>query len=332
MTLNAPTGSVTPMIAGYDGAGPVIWFVKETIDGQRATVTVTFSERIQRADGNSLNQAIDLPVMIFNVWKKTGGTFDPAPITGILDSAVIKSITTSPAGRTELTFSIDCTGKDTTSCSFLEPWNYVNIKILSGPDSLKQIVDNHPGFEIAANEPVPNNIRRQVLKVAKELTIVNGPNPFPPTAFWDNLDQNKLLFHDLDFVGDQIVQARKGGTVIMAEITPPSNPQWGPTTVGEIQAELKVYDIAGNLVFHRKNDNLIKESAQWTTAYGTGQWDAGYTRKVYFVWGGLNDQGMNCAPGVYRAIVSMTLQLNTQAQGPMFYKLKPATMSMGIKR
>jgi hypothetical protein len=317
----------------YDGAGPVIWSAVEEINGQRATVTVTFSERIQRADGNSLNQASDLPAMMFNVWKKTNGVFDPNPITGMLDSSVIKSITTTPDGRSMVVFTMDCSGKDTATCSFLEPWNYLNIRILSGADSLKQVVDNNASNQLSANEPVLDNCRRQVLKKANEVTIVNGPNPFPPTAFWDNIDQNKLVFHNLDYLGDQIVVGRKGGTVIMAEITPPLNPaQWGPTSVNEIRAELKVYDIAGNLVFHRKTDHLIQDSPQWQTSYGTAKWEAGLTRKVYFVWGGLNDRGMSCAPGVYRALVYMSLDLSTQRSGPLIYNIKPASMAMGIKR
>jgi hypothetical protein len=95
---------------------------------------------------------------------------------------------------------------------------------------------------------------------------------------------------------------------------------------------MKVYDITGNLVYHRSNNELLSTSPEWQAEYGIRQWLEGENRQLYFVWGGLNDRRMRCAPGVYRGIARITIELDTEHAGRQIYRIAPKALNMGVRK
>jgi hypothetical protein len=87
----------------------------------------------------------------------------------------------------------------------------------------------------------------------------------------------------------------------------------------EVTGDLKVYDLAGNLVCHRMNDDdLIPPS-----------WHAnadGQTRELLFYWNGMTDRGMKSAPGVYRVLLTLK-ERTTKGSKSNLYKSE-----IGIRR
>jgi fibro-slime domain-containing protein len=311
-----------------DGAGPVIWSVVENIEGSEAEVTVTFSEIVEHADGSTLNQTIDKPELMFNVWHFDGT--DTTLDTEFLSAAAsfTYSGTTVGGDMSVVKFVIDCAND--TSCRFLSPKDYLNIRVISSPgDTALQIVDNNGSLGLTPNEPVADNIKRQSLVINKVVRMTSGPNPFPPTAYWN---ESKLILHDINTLGYLISVRQVGGTILKFEVSPPTNSIWGPVTVTELKAELAVHDMAGNLVYHRFNNELLRDSPEWRDQYAGRSWDGGESRNLYFVWGGMNDRSMRCAPGVYRAALKLSIILSTQNSGRQTYTVPQATIAMGVRR
>ena len=330
----------------YDGAPPVVWSVIEEIKGGIATVTVNFIEEILHYDGSSFNSASDSLTRIINVWRQNpDGSFTLDPTA--LDSAKIKLITSVSTNekdiisgnvrRTQIVFALPDSLK-------LENDHYVNIVTLTDPGMLRlQTVDNiskfiDPNAALKGNVPQPYNVKRKTIVIQKDIFVTQGPNPFPPSIAYQ---EPVLLLHDQQTIAERVVLQHIGGTIISVEITPQTTASLGQLTVQNIQAKLKVYDIAGNLVYHRDNDNLLAAGNEWSAKPSNQNWKSGESKKIAFWWGGYADEDPNadvgeqprkCAPGVYRAMIYLTLVVKDARQNQYFQKLKPATVNMGVRK
>jgi hypothetical protein len=186
--------------------------------------------------------------------------------------------------------------------------------------------------------PQPYNVKRKTIVIQKDIFVTQGPNPFPPSIAYQ---EPVLLLHDQQTIAERVVLQHIGGTIISVEITPQTTASLGQLTVQNIQAKLKVYDIAGNLVYHRDNDNLLAAGNEWSAKPSNQNWKSGESKKIAFWWGGYADEDPNadvgeqprkCAPGVYRAMIYLTLVVKDARQNQYFQKLKPATVNMGVRK
>jgi len=81
------------------------------------------------------------------------------------------------------------------------------------------------------------------------------------------------------------IENGSGGTVFQVPIFVP--------TTGTVRCQIKVYDLAGNLVIAGRSDNA-------TTTLNSPR---GEYAKLDLYWNGFNAQGMRAAPGTYRIVV-----------------------------
>jgi len=343
--VNGITGDPSNPDVLIDGAPPVVWSVIEEIKGGIATVTVNFSEEILHYDGSSFNSASDSLSRIINVWRQNSdGSFTLDPTA--LDSATIKLITSVSTNekdiisgnvrRTQIVFALPDTLR-------LENYHYLNIVTITDPSIIRlQTVDNinkfiDPNAALKGNVPQPYNVKRKTIVLQKEMIASQGPNPFPPSIAYQ---EPVLLLHDQQTIAERVVLQHIGGTIISVEITPQTTASLGQLTVVNIQAQLKVYDIAGNLVYHRDNDNLLAAGNEWSAKPSNQNWKSGESKTIAFWWGGLVDPDPNadigeqprkCAPGVYRGIIYLTLVVNNGRQN-YAQKQKPVFVNMGVRK
>ena len=99
---------------------------------------------------------------------------------------------------------------------------------------------------------------------------------------------------------------KEGGSAFVVDVKLTSDPNL------QMTGTLSIYDVAGNLVHFRKSfANILPQP--WPLA-----WKPGETAQIGIYWNGLNDQGMRTLPGVYRALLRLSLtsveQGETKAQ------------------
>jgi hypothetical protein len=267
-------------ITADDGAGPVVWsvtkFVENVTDRTTDRVRVVFSEPILDTTGASFSLGSATPSQLFDVWYRSGSGME-------LQDSILRGISSFTLAEPNAVEFLMSNGAD------LKDYHWLSIKTdTSGTAPRSEIFDASP----ARNFPVPGNVPVQtVIKgtIGKSMTI--GPNPFPPISFHQ---ETELTAHD-EKVLISWIRGRNGGggTILKVTLSMPSDP------VGvRLTGELRVYDLAGNLVYLRKNDNDLIP-AKWRST-----WYAG-SRDICFYWNGLNDKGMRCAAGAYRTILQV---------------------------
>ncbi|MBD3346510.1 MAG: hypothetical protein GF401_15760 [Chitinivibrionales bacterium] len=291
-------------VKAADGAGPVVWEVTkmvENVDDRTSDlVKVIFSESILDSSTGSFSITSATPSSLFDVWAPRAGGGGEVLVPGLFDGI-------------QRFHDVDKQGK------WVE-FYMTNDSILTSHHKLsfnvEQIVDTSTGDRVFASElidrnnnmPLPENVPVQVsVKGALPNKIVVGPNPFPPSA----KHKEEELTHRLP---EQAMKwaLEEGGTVLTAKMIISSETE-------KVVGSLKIYDIAGNLVYHRdSHDNLLPTDWMVNTD--------GAIRQFNFYWNGLNDRGMKVSPGVYRALLYLEEHRTSET------RKKTYTSSLGVGR
>ena len=144
-------------------------------------------------------------------------------------------------------------------------------------------------------------------------TAVSFPNPSKPFDGYVRLGK---------FKAGHEPRARKwasngGGTMIGFELSIP------PVLTNNVTLFVKIYDVVGNLVQVGEEDNLVKNILATT---GNSLSDLGSIYGIRMYWNGSNSDGMNVAPGIYRAIIFVDYEDNS------FFKDRKLMVNIGIRK
>lgn len=255
-----------------DGAGPVIWTAVKYFDQKDengpSRIVITLSEKILKADGTNF-QVDNLPNTVFNIFNlvETDTTdedsFDTlhnylSAVESFIDvdDSVLVFVTTSDLGTN----------------------HFVNLQTLP-----HAVIDRQ-----AHNAPDPNNRKvRFTLGNEPPQKAVPFPNPgsgdptlVKPGKFepWHNPN---AITHIKDRGGN--------GLVIQFSTYIPHRDS------GVVKAQMKIYDLAGNLVHSESSNNLIRDSRLNA--------ESGSHTQINVYWNGYNSKGMKVAPGIYRMVI-----------------------------
>jgi len=298
-----------------DGAPPVIataklYFPKESTGKITENyIDVTFSEKIRSskgtAFGNSKGEANTefVPEMLFNIWgqggqnkarmartralsKKAGDAYDGKSFT-LQDGRLAGIKKTVYIDESTLRFFLE-NEKEITP-----PNDYINIRTqdqVSNPANQTNIRDVPSNVPLANNRKVPITFGNEPGGNMKAI-----PNPASPDPNRVRDDGQKVgagtiyATHDEGAIRD-IRDGKAGGTVFEVPIYVP--------TQGKVKCQLKVYDLAGNLVnAGESNDAAVGISG-----------DGGGFNKMHLYWNGYNSKKMKVAPGTYRMVVYISYE------------------------
>jgi fibro-slime domain-containing protein len=299
-----------------DGAPPVIASAKLYFPKEGAGkisdnyIEVKFSEKIKSSDGASFgiskNQAIIdekfLPEALFNIWAQGGQNLAKSARTRALSKksgdpydGKIFALQDDRLAGIKKTVYID----ESTLWFFLEnekeispPNDYINIRTVDqirspiNPTRVRDITDNVP---LANNRKVPITFGN-----APDGNMKPVPNPASPDpnrkngTTGESVSPGKIFAsHDKtakqEVSGDRDHPPIYGGVVFEVPVYVPNS--------GTVKCQLKVYDLAGNLVISGESSNAAD-----------GISETGYT-KMYLYWNGYNSKKMKVAPGTYRMVV-----------------------------
>ncbi|MCL2219854.1 MAG: fibro-slime domain-containing protein, partial [Chitinispirillia bacterium] len=287
-----------------DGAAPVIESAKLFFpsSGNGAVrdnyIEVKFSEDVRSSNKVSFSgdAANFNPSMLFNVWdlsssqsktrlravRKSAHNFDegrqftelPGYLDGITDIIYVNDNTVRFYLRND---------KELTP-----PRHYMNIRTYNAEPSAHVL-------DVPFNVPGPNNRRVPVLFGNEPNVKAEAiPNPASP-------DPNRVgspagtinAFHDQEAI--PYIRGGGGGTVFRVPIYVPTN--------GSVRCQIKVYDLAGNLV-------ISGESNKARDAFKDNPGD--YVNMDLY-WNGYNSKAMKVAPGTYRMVVYVSYNLVNNA-------------------
>ncbi|MBD3322604.1 MAG: hypothetical protein GF350_16000 [Chitinivibrionales bacterium] len=260
-----------------DGAPPVIWKVVKEIknidDRSQDIVTVTFSENLSTTPGGA-----DSPFESFIVWQDNDSSL--AVVDTMLE---------------DIDFFLVSQEDDQAKFQMKNGRNLTVDNLLS-----IQVGGDFKFSDNAANpQKTANNRQVYVELEGLDLRVTAGPNPFPPNANPAYLKEDETLRSYKSKTVAEFVY-NFGGTAFVVDIPLPSNPD--NIDYMKITGSLKIYDVVGNLVYSRDNqDNLVLE--EWRTSVAwTGD------KQLGFRWLGVNDKGMKVAPGAYNAILRLHIK------------------------
>ncbi len=276
-----------------DGAGPVIEsVVKEIKGGDHRTdlVTVVFSEPVTDKDGNTIPFLMS-PDSMFSAWFiAASGRFEGI---AMFDGTSELVAPTEP-GRVGF---IMTNGKE------LITSHYLSFRI----DEKATLL-----YDRAGNRPSPSNRKVKVIvKGEPPATLTIGPNPSVPTV----LRERPGEFH-LDFNPEAVhwVTSDRAGFAIKFQIVLPEG------TTPNVDGRLNIYDYVGNTVI---GDPVIRY--EWKNIVKKGRvinnqnrsnilpsfWTPNGTVYDYFIyWNGYSKKGQKTAPGIYKAILTLTVDSN----------------------
>jgi fibro-slime domain-containing protein len=288
-----------------DGAPPVIATAKLYFpsnagnDVTKNYIEVKFSEKVRSSAGKAFGVSRDqpntefLPNMLFNIWEP--GELNQAQKART--RALSKAAADQNAGKSFKLLQDRLEGitktvyvDESTVRFYLEngktispPNDYINIK--TDPAHVQDPTVNVP---LANNRKVPITYGNEPGGNMKAI-----PNPASPDDKRVNSDGKKVeagiiyASHDRNAITD-IKDNGYGGTVFDVPIYVPD------TDGGKVKCQLKVYDLAGNLVI----------SGESGDAWDKGKYESGgeFT-KMYLYWNGYNSKKMKVAPGTYRMVV-----------------------------
>jgi len=304
-------GSPTQTVGTVDGAAPVI--KKAQIFQTKNKLVVTFSEKVKPPTGANFGanseQLYDAypPINLFNIWLKgqskalqartralsKTSAADPE-VSGKFDLQIDALKGIKGVYPTDTTLAFDM--KDGISIS-----NYINIRT-SDQEKNKidktQIIDQAKG-----NVPLEHNRKVQITYGdVNDGTMKAIPNPASPDPNRVRDDGKKveagIIFadHDKNAV-DDIKKGKAGGTVFEVTLYVPGalkDKNGNPLPLNDqpkVKCQLKVYDLAGNLV-------IAGQSADAMRGVNLGE-----TTKLHLYWNGYNAKKMKVAPGTYRMVV-----------------------------
>jgi fibro-slime domain-containing protein len=310
-----------------DGAAPVVYTAKLHFDPSgdktRNFIEVRFSEKVRSIKGEFNEQVASSykPNELFKIWTLDNG------MSKVRDKKLSKTAKTSAAdtrrfdlvrdaldGISKVTYVDDMTLKFAleNGRELGPPSYYINI---SADDNLAPSVRS----EIRDNLTPPNVPDEKNRKVA--ITLANEPNekmiPVPNPASPDkqkvgNSDQAKTpdgkvagggnaykyigAYHNPGAVPH--IKAGGGGAVFQVPIYIPRDPD-NPSSVGKIKCQVKVYDLAGNLVSSGAEEDMLSVNRDPAA-------DGATYSQMHLFWSGYNSKGMKAAPGTYRIVVQIS--------------------------
>ncbi|MBD3239258.1 MAG: hypothetical protein GF331_01635 [Chitinivibrionales bacterium] len=259
-----------------DRAGPVIVVVRKTLksafDRSKDEVSVLFSEPVSSRGLLGEMGLSTPPDTLFNVFDSddTGFVLLEQFLDDIDGLAGLQSNTDSVRFRMENEMD-------------LMTHHYLNIRTYAPDTSQPALFDNTD----EGNPPHPNNRRAPVLLSRAPPSQVNPwPNPARPSTRYD--DPGELNLEDIG-QAEAIRRAESGeGLIFMFPLTQPSSGFSAP-----VEARMKIYDMAGNLVQEAFNPDIVGE--------GSSEDRSVYNMHIY--WNGTNQRGAPVAPGVYRFVI-----------------------------
>ena len=327
-------------VKAIDGAAPVIQTAK--LFASDNYIEVRFSEKVKPpskttfgTDAQVLNKEYP-PKDLFNIWirgeqskalqARSRSLFKSAEYeSGLSD---INNLRFNPNPLEDI---VGIYPKDEYTLKFYlksgkvgPPNDYINIRTSdqkTNPVDQTKVVDKS-----ASNVPLANN-RKVALTYGDE---PNGsmkaiPNPASPSD--KHVDAGKINATHDDKAVAGIKNGDWGGTVFEVTLYVPGakdangNPI-DPSKQPKVKCQLKVYDLAGNLVISGKNDDAMGGSS------------GGEFTKLHLYWNGYNSKKMKVAPGTYRMVVliSYTNTGNLSKDEKEFAKDKKYTGLVGISK
>ncbi len=260
-----------------DGAGPVIWKVTKQIndieDRKKDLITIEFSEPVVRVIDGSKPTSADAPYKMFYVWElNSEGKYVR------VDSVLIGINNILSYNGTQLQF-FTSNGVDISSRYFF-----------SLTDSIPYLKDVNGG---AGNTPVLNNRKSMVLIInTKNPPLYSVPNPAVPTFRRTGPGVFNIV-HEMN--ARSWVRTDNGGTVITFPIVLPDGNE---KDLIRLRCQVKIHDIAGNLVASKEHPNIFTTIPQGAIGNTTV-----YSIDLY--WNGSNSEGMKVAPGIYKVVVTL---------------------------
>jgi len=309
-----------------DGAAPVIAVAKRYFDknGRKELdyIEVTFSEKIWMINGKFSDQNSDYaPKKLFYIWELDNSLskvrekkLSKSAKTAEVDTKRYKLLPTALNNIGRITY-----GNDSTLTFFLEneydlkpPSHYINI-VADANETVSRRSEIRDGIT-PANIPDTNN-RKAPITYANEPAdrMIPVPNPASPDkSVVGNSDEAKNpktgkpagndaykyigAYHNPNAI--QHIRNGGGGAVFQVPVYIARSSENGPPD--KIMCQVKVYDLAGNLVSSGKEEDLLRvPGSDLSTGSDT------YTHMDMF-WTGYNSKGMKSAPGTYRIIVQLS--------------------------
>jgi fibro-slime domain-containing protein len=250
-----------------DGAPPVIEsatkFILSLTDRTKDKIIIRFSEKIKKPGGINLTPS-DKPEELLYIYNKNGAII-PEAIRGI---SSISEITE-------------------TSISFYMTNKYD----INGDNKVNILVEDNGSCKIvdAVHLNVPTKLNRKVpFKVEGEnIQMLIAPNPMTPGFIYE--DPGVFNF---DEKPNALTWARNGVGMAM-EVTLTSKSK-------KIQANAKIYDLAGNIVNYARKDNIVPANVDQSQSY----------YKYRFYWNGGTYKKMKSAPGIYKGVYTFVFDDN----------------------
>ncbi len=287
--------NINPVVVEViDGAGPVIVSASEIIRNlnpraKKNTVTILFSEPIKTATARQLLWT-DAPRDLFSVYALKDSAY--IPLLSFLDSIPyfdkISLANTAPS----VTFIAR-------TCDFSNS-QFINLKtsVLNGSTAsfITDATTQH-------NKPAANNRLIPVIVYYDSCTMISAPNPCIP---YPSIQSSDNILHVYS-KSEATRKISRGGTLFQLTLSPQQTATAVTKVVG-MSASLCIYDAIGNLVYKRFNHNAENDPTIQDLINNGTSWLPGQRRDLFFYWNGFNDVGMAVSPGIYRALVSITLK------------------------
>ena len=269
----------------FDGAAPVIFEARKYFaqsERDQDYMKVVFSEGFVSQFANPVRTPKD----VFNIWEAVPVTpakraqrlakaassetcGDKFIVGGILDNITAMRV----VGDT-IEFFL---GREAERVD-LNTRHFMNIKV--DPSFIKDNFDNTQ--EVFCNRIVPITYGNRPPMEAVAIPNPSSPNP-------SRVNPGRLnAYHEPD--GSRWVREDGGGSIVRVPVYVPK------TDEGTIGAQVKVYDLVGNLVHASRTGNLFEKSGIPTGMHGQYM-------DIDLYWNGYNSKGMKVAPGTYRLIV-----------------------------
>jgi len=269
-------GMMNASVEAADGCAPVVWRVFKHTNGPNHindVVEVQFSEKIFDRSGGQFPLA-NQPYQTFSAYTLT-------PSGYVLIDTMFSNIPRFNGNQPDsVLFFTMSNGHNLTDT------NYMNILT---PDPLIQ--DQY------GNVPPPRNHRCRVTLTGVAINLTVFPNPARGTFMHRTQSGNNGEIDLFDQpAAQQWVQNDNAGFVLYLQ-----GVQWPPAGAGYVGAKLAIYDAFANLVNFAQTNNLLKNSQQGSSSLTT----------VSIYWNGANHRGMLVAPGIYRAVLSITYPANS---------------------
>jgi fibro-slime domain-containing protein len=269
-------GTMNASVEAADGCAPVVWRVFKHTNGPNHAndvVEVQFSEKIFNRSGGQFPLA--------NQPYQTFSAYTLAPSGYVLIDTMFSNIQRFNGNQPDsVLFFTMSNGHNLTDT------NYMNILT---PDPLIQ--DQY------GNVPPPRNHRCRVTLTGVAINLTVFPNPARGTFMHRTQSGNNGEIDLFDQpAAQQWVKNDNAGFVLYLQ-----GVQWPPAGAGYVGAKLAIYDAFANLVNFAQTNNLLKNSQQGSSSLTT----------VSIYWNGANHRGMLVAPGIYRAVLSITYPANS---------------------